>query len=66
MRRGVKWDLVLTNEGGLVSNMKLKGNVGCSDHEMMEFKILRVSKRACSKLASGEQTWNSAENCLAK
>lgn len=52
MRRGVKWDLVLTNEGGLVSNMKLKGNVGCSDHEMMEFKILRASKRVHNRLAT--------------
>jgi len=65
-KKGAMLDLVLINEDGLVSNMTLKGSLDYSDHEMMEFKILRVSKRACSKLASGEQTWNSAENCLAK
>lgn len=37
---------------GLVSDMKLKGSLGFSDHEMMEFKINRVSKRLCSKLAT--------------
>ena len=45
-------DLVLTNEEGLMSNMKFKGSVGCSDQEMVEFKTLRVSKRALSKLVA--------------
>ena len=36
-------DLVLTNKEGLVSSMKLKGSLGCSDHEMVEFKILRAA-----------------------
>ena len=52
-------DLVLTNKKGLVSNVKLKGSLGCSDHEMVEFKILRVSKGVHSSLllwTSGEQT----------
>ncbi|GAB0193293.1 mitochondrial enolase superfamily member 1 [Grus japonensis] len=31
-------DLVLTNKEGLVGDMKLKGSLGCSDHEMVEFK----------------------------
>ena len=43
-------DLGPTNKEGLVSNMKVKGSAGCSDHEMVEFKTLRVSKTACSKL----------------
>ncbi|XP_009697831.1 PREDICTED: sentrin-specific protease 7-like, partial [Cariama cristata] len=33
-RRGAMLDLVLTNKEGLVGNVKLKGNLGCSDHEM--------------------------------
>ena len=52
MRKGAMLDFVLTNEEGLVSNVKLKGSLGCSDHEMVEFKILRVSKRVHSKLAT--------------
>jgi len=39
-RRGVLLDLVLTNEEGLVGNVKLKGSLVCSDNEMVEFKIL--------------------------
>jgi len=38
-------DLVLTNKEGLVGNVKLKGLV-CSDHEMVEFKILSAARRA--------------------
>ncbi|GAB0193314.1 mitochondrial enolase superfamily member 1 [Grus japonensis] len=39
-RRGATLDLVLTNNLGLVGNVKLKGRLGCSDHEMVEFKIV--------------------------
>ena len=45
-------DLVLTNKEGLVGNVKLKGSLGCSDHEMVEFKILRAVRRVCSKLTT--------------
>ena len=45
-------DLVLTNKKRLVGNVKLKGSLGCSDHEMVEFKILRAARRAHSKLAT--------------
>lgn len=51
-RKGAMLDLVLTNQERLVSNVKHKGSFGCSDHEMVEFKILRVSKRVCNKLAT--------------
>ncbi|GAB0208094.1 hypothetical protein GRJ2_003275100 [Grus japonensis] len=50
MRRGAMLDLVLTNKDGLVGDVKLKGSLGCSDHEMVEFKILRAARRAHSKL----------------
>ncbi|GAB0186361.1 hypothetical protein GRJ2_001101400 [Grus japonensis] len=52
MRRGAMLDLVLTNKEGLVGNVKLKGNLGCSDHEVVEFKILRAARRAHSKLTT--------------
>ncbi|GAB0179954.1 mitochondrial enolase superfamily member 1 [Grus japonensis] len=45
-------DLVLTNKEGLVGDVKLKGSLGCSDHEMEEFKILRAARRAHSKLTT--------------
>ncbi|PKU42736.1 hypothetical protein llap_6956 [Limosa lapponica baueri] len=44
-------DLVLTNKVGLVGNLKLKGSLGCSDQEMLEFKILRAVRRAHNKLS---------------
>jgi len=34
-----------------VGNVKLKGSLGCSDHEMVEFKILTAARRVHSKLA---------------
>jgi len=30
-------DLIPTNKEGLVGNVKLKGRLGCSDHETVEF-----------------------------
>ncbi|GAB0179229.1 mitochondrial enolase superfamily member 1 [Grus japonensis] len=51
-RRGAMLDLVLTNKEGLVGNVKLKGSLGCSDHKMVEFKILRAARRAHSKLTT--------------
>ncbi|GAB0203625.1 hypothetical protein GRJ2_002828100 [Grus japonensis] len=52
MTRGAMMDLVLTNKEGLVGDVKLKGSLGCSDHEMVEFKILRAARRAHSKLTT--------------
>ncbi|GAB0206807.1 hypothetical protein GRJ2_003146300 [Grus japonensis] len=52
MRRGAMLDLVLTNKEGLVGDVKLKGSLGCSDHKMVEFRILRAVRRACSKLTT--------------
>ncbi|GAB0206713.1 hypothetical protein GRJ2_003136900 [Grus japonensis] len=45
-------DLVLTNKEGLVGDVKLKGSLGCRDHEMVEFKILRAARRVRSKLTA--------------
>jgi len=52
MRRSAMLDLVLTNKEGLVGNVKLKGSLGCSDHEMLELKILRAARRVHSKLTA--------------
>ncbi|GAB0199287.1 mitochondrial enolase superfamily member 1 [Grus japonensis] len=52
MRRGAMLDLILTNKEGLVGDVKLKGSLGCSDHEMVEFRILRAARRARSKLTT--------------
>ncbi|PKU34102.1 rna-directed dna polymerase from mobile element jockey-like [Limosa lapponica baueri] len=51
-RKGAVLDLVLTNKEGLVGNVKLKGSLGCSDHEMVEFKILRAARRVHSKVTT--------------
>ncbi|GAB0188159.1 nucleoside diphosphate kinase 6 [Grus japonensis] len=52
-------DLVLTNK--VVGNVKLKGSLGCSDHEMVEFKILRAARRTHSKCRSREWIESSPE-----
>ena len=65
-KKGAMLDLVLINEDGLVSNMTLKGSLDYSDHEMMEFKILRVSK-VCGKLTTldfKKQNSNFSGNCM--
>ncbi|GAB0209762.1 hypothetical protein GRJ2_003441900 [Grus japonensis] len=51
-RRDAMLDLVLTNKEGLVGDVKLKGSLGCSDHEMVEFRILRAARRTHSKLTT--------------
>jgi len=45
-------DLVLTNKEGLVGIVKLKGSRGCSDHEIVGFKILRAARRVHGKLTA--------------
>ncbi|TRZ08993.1 hypothetical protein HGM15179_018118 [Zosterops borbonicus] len=50
MRRGAMLDLILTNKEELVGNVKLKSSLGCSDHEMVEFKILRRARMMYNKL----------------
>ena len=49
IRRGAMLDLILTNKEGLVGNVKLKG---CSDHEIVQFRILRAVRREHSKLTN--------------
>jgi len=49
-RKGALLDLVLTNKEGLVEDVKVGSRLGCSDHEMVEFKILRGGSRAISRI----------------
>ncbi|PKU47288.1 rna-directed dna polymerase from mobile element jockey-like [Limosa lapponica baueri] len=41
--RGALLDLILTNKEGFTEDMKVKGSLGFSDHEMVEFRILKGS-----------------------
>jgi len=49
-RKGALLDLVLTNKEQLVEDVKAGGRLGCSDHEMVEFRILCGGSRAISKI----------------
>ncbi|GAB0209089.1 hypothetical protein GRJ2_003374600 [Grus japonensis] len=51
-RRGVLLDLVLTNKEGLVGDVKVGGSLGCNDHEMVEFRILRGRSRTMSRITT--------------
>ncbi|KAJ7422549.1 hypothetical protein WISP_37385 [Willisornis vidua] len=53
-RRVVVLDLVLTNKERLVGDVKVKDSLGCSDHEMVKFEILRAARREHSKLTTLE------------
>jgi len=48
--KGALLDLVLTNKEGLVEDVKAGGRLGCSDHEIVEFRILRGRSRAISRI----------------
>ena len=52
MRRGVLLDPVLTNKEGLVGDVKVGSSLGCSDHKMVEFRILRGRSRAISRITT--------------
>ncbi|XP_050769715.1 macrophage immunometabolism regulator-like [Gymnogyps californianus] len=41
-RRGALLDLILTNKEGLVGDVKVKGSLGCSDHEMENSTLLKM------------------------
>ncbi|PKU48015.1 rna-directed dna polymerase from mobile element jockey-like [Limosa lapponica baueri] len=41
MKRSGLLDLILTNKKGLIENVKVQGSLGCSDYEMVGFRILK-------------------------
>jgi len=49
-RKGALLDLALTNKEGLVEDVKVGGSLGCSDHKMIELRILCGSSRAISRI----------------
>jgi len=51
-RRGILLDIVLTNKEGLVEDVKVGGSLGCSDHEMMKFRMLYGGSRAMSRITA--------------
>lgn len=44
-RRGGVLDLVLIKKEGLMWNVKPKDSLGCRDHEMVVFEILRAVRK---------------------
>ena len=50
MRKGAVLDCILTSKEGLVGDVKVKGILGCSDHKMVEFSIMRGRSRAKSNI----------------
>jgi len=44
-------NLVLTNKEGLIGNVKAKGSLGCSNHEIVDFRILHGSENVVSRTA---------------
>ncbi|PKU30367.1 rna-directed dna polymerase from mobile element jockey- hypothetical protein [Limosa lapponica baueri] len=51
-RTGVLLDLVLTNKEGLVEDMKVGGNLGCSDHGETEFRIVGSMSKTTSRIVT--------------
>ena len=51
-RAGTLLDLILTDKEELVGVFKTGGSLGCSDHEMVEFRILRGGRRAKSRITT--------------
>jgi len=42
-------DLVLTNTSELIKDVKIEGSLGCSDHALVEFMVLRDKGQVKSK-----------------
>jgi len=51
-RRGVLLDPVLTNKEGLVEDVKAGGSLGCSDDEMVKFRIMHGGSRAVTRITT--------------
>lgn len=52
MRRGTTLHLVLISTEILVGNVKVKGILGCSEHDMVELKIFSAARGVDSKLTT--------------
>ena len=45
-------DLILTNKEELVGHVKIRDSLGCSDHEMVKFRVLRGGDKANCRIAT--------------
>ena len=52
MRRGALLDLIITKKEWLIRGVKFKSSLGCNNHEMVEFRILKAARRVKSKLTT--------------
>lgn len=60
-------NLMLTNEEQLSRDVKMRSSVGCSDHEIVELRILRGGHKTKSRIMTLDvrtQTLTSLEICL--
>ena len=46
------WTLFSPTRRGWWGIVRVKGSIGCNDHEMVEFKILRAARKAHSRLTT--------------
>ncbi|KAK4832489.1 hypothetical protein QYF61_023536 [Mycteria americana] len=51
-RSGALLDLIHTNKEGLVGDVEVKGSLGCSDLEMVVFRIMKAERRVKGKLTT--------------
>lgn len=52
VRRHALLDLILANKLGFTGDVKIKGSLCCSDHEMLDSRILRAGRRVKSKMTT--------------
>ncbi|KAK4828701.1 hypothetical protein QYF61_000539 [Mycteria americana] len=57
MRRDALLDLVLATKEALVGDVNVKASLGCSDHEMMEFRILGTGRSAHNPGLEENRLW---------
>lgn len=61
VRRSAQLDLMLMKRQGLVGEVEAGGSLGCSNHEIVAFRIRQESGRAVSRIAALEFR---RDNCL--
>lgn len=60
-------NLMLTNGEQLFRDVKMRSSVGCSDHEIVELRILRGGHKTKGRIMTLDvrrQTLTSSESCL--
>lgn len=49
-RTGAVWHFIITNKEGLSQDVRIKESFGCSDLDMVHFKIVRAGKKMKNKI----------------